>query len=148
MTGFWKTWMAIWCWLTIGLGVALWLGAFPATDGVARLYYDAINWPIDGGVTAPTEWTAQRPTAAILGAVLIGWGITVLFAVAEGNAGNRRAWQMLTVAMVAWFVTDSIASMAVGLPGNVVPNTAFMFTYLVPVLASGVLAGRPVPAGR
>lgn len=140
MYGLWKSWMLVWCFATLGLGVVLALAAFPGVDAPARLYYDLIYWPLDGR-SAFGEQT--RFTAGVLGAVLIGWGLTILVLIdAAQKAGAGIAvglWRGLTSAMAAWFLIDCAISIASGAPVNAVANTVFLATYLIPVLASGVM---------
>jgi hypothetical protein len=56
---------------------------------------------------------------------------------------DARAWRGLTGAMLAWFVIDSAASVSTGAPVNAVSNAVFLATFLIPILASGVLAQKP-----
>ncbi|MBI1186681.1 MAG: hypothetical protein GC206_05015 [Alphaproteobacteria bacterium] len=136
MTGFWKTWMFAWCAATLALGAIFAAAAFPATDAVARLYYDAVYWPLDGRSAFAED---LRFTVAVLGAVLIGWAITIYGMIAAAERVGAPVWRTLTFAMLAWFGIDSALSVAAGVPVNAIANTGFLVTYLLPVLASGVL---------
>lgn len=136
MQGVWKTWMQVWCWATFGVGAMFALGAAPATDAGVRLFYDVIYWPIDG---ASPYGDTVRFTAALLGAVMIGWAMTIFTLVAAADRVGATAWRGLTAAVIAWYVIDSAISVGSGVGVNALTNTGFLVTYLIPVLASGVL---------
>ncbi|MBI1250694.1 MAG: hypothetical protein GC189_04395 [Alphaproteobacteria bacterium] len=144
MTGVWKIWMRVWCWATLALG-ALFVGAaIPGADAGALLFYDAIYWPLDGesGFAEPTRFTA-----GVLGAIMIGWAMCIFTAVDAAERLGAPVWRGLTAAMLTWYVIDGAVSISSGVPMNAASNTVFMATYLIPVLASGVLgAARPQTA--
>lgn len=136
MQGIWQNWMQAWCWAVLGVGAIFALGAIPAVDGGVRLFYDTIAWPIDG-VSPYGEQV--RFTAALLGAVMMGWAMTMFALVAAADQIGAPAWRGLTIAIVTWYVIDSIISVASGWPLNAVSNTGFVVTFLIPIVASGVL---------
>jgi hypothetical protein len=134
MSGFWKTWMHVWCWATLAFGAVLAAVAAPALQGPALAFYDLVLWPFDG---APAAFDPiARFTCAVLGAVMIGWALTIFALLPVADA---RAWRGFTGAMLAWYLIDSAASIGTGAPGNAVSNTLFLATFLIPVLGSGVL---------
>lgn len=136
MQGIWKHWMQVWCWAVLGVGAIFALGAIPDADGGVRLFYDAVAWPIDGVSPYGEE---VRFTAALLGAVMMGWAMTVFALVAAADQIGAPAWRGLTIAIVTWYLIDSVISVASGWPLNAVSNTGFLVTFLIPILASGVL---------
>jgi hypothetical protein len=138
MTGFWKNWLIVWCWATIGVGVLFAAGAIPALDGGVRLFYDIIMWPIDGLSPYGEE---VRLTAALLGAVMIGWGIAIFGLIDAAESVGVQTWRTLTLSVVVWYAIDSAISIALGAPVNALSNTGFLVTFLAPILASGVLRG-------
>jgi hypothetical protein len=143
MHGVWKSWMTIWCVATLALGVALAAMAFPQTDALGRAYYllaaggdaDAITFDAPGA----------RFSIAVLGAVTIGWGITILALIREAAPGGP-GWRGLTAAIVGWYAIDSALSVATGFPVNALLNTGFLASFLVPVIGSGVLSDRQAAA--
>jgi len=137
MSGFWKAWIQVWCWAVIGFGVFFASAAFPATDAGVRLFYDAIFWPVDG--MASFGDPQFRLTVALIGCVTIGWGVLFLGGVSLALRGESRLWGWLTASIGVWFVTDSILSVVLGAPVNVISNTGLLVGYLIPVLATGVL---------
>ncbi|MDZ4760010.1 MAG: hypothetical protein SGJ21_02935 [Alphaproteobacteria bacterium] len=131
--------MTVWCWMTLLLGLLFALAALPATDGGARLFYDAVDWPIDGAVIFDPQ---MRFTLGVLGAVMMGWALTIFGMVKAADILGAPVWRALTGAMVAWYVLDSAISVFTGFPINAVSNTVFLATYLLPVLATRAMA-RP-----
>ena len=87
-----------------------------------------------------------RFSLAVMGAVSIGWAVTLFFfvraAIDLGGQG-RPLWDAITASMVSWFVIDSALSVATGFGLNVVPNIALALMYIVGLIASGALK-RPV----
>jgi hypothetical protein len=140
MSSFWKIWIQLWCLGTLALGLALAAGAFPATDLPARLYYDLITWPMDGSPVF--ESSLMRFTCGVLGAVLVGWAVTILYALAAAQGPAPQLWMGMTVAMGVWFVIDSAISVLTGFPGNAVANTVFLVLWLIPMFATGSLGRR------
>lgn len=140
MTGLWKSWMQAWCGAIVLLGVMFLAAAAPGADAAARLFYDLVYWPLDGRSVFSDD---TRFTCAILGAVLIGWALTIFTLIDAADAAApqlaARIWRGMTGAMLTWYVVDSAASIASGVPVNAISNTIFLATYLAPVLASGVL---------
>lgn len=140
MSGFWKTWMTLWCWGVIVFGAALAAGALPATDGFVEAVYQIL-----GSQPLPPDFLdapGLRFSIALMGVVTLGWGLTILFLLPAIHAAGAPAWRGLTAALVIWFVVDGVLSAATGFALNTVPNTALAIGYLVPVVASGVLKAR------
>lgn len=142
MQGFWKTWMIVWCWGVILFGAVLAAGGVPGTDGVVTFLYGLL-----GGLSADAlqmDAPGMRFSTALMGAVTMGWGLTILFLLPAIHAAGAPAWRGLTAALVIWYVIDGALSAVTGFALNIVPNTALAIAYLVPVMASGALrtAGR------
>jgi len=142
MTGLWRQWIWVWCAVTIALGLALAGAAVPATDTGARFYYGLISG-LDFGHSY-FEAPGMRFTCSVLGAVLVGWGVTIIGYIRASDTVGSQAWRMISLAMAIWFLVDSALSIATGFPLNAAANTVFLVTYLVPVLASGVLHRTPL----
>lgn len=141
MTGLWKFWMGAWWFLMLGASMLFLFAAFPGLDAPVLWFYDAVVWPIDGE-TGFTETT--RPTAAVLGAVFLGFvlalGVLIRQAFAASGEAAAGLWRTITGLMLIWYATDSAVSVLTGIPGNAVSNTGVLAGYLLPVLASGALA--------
>jgi pheromone shutdown protein TraB len=140
MNAFWKTWITVWCWGVIVFGAVLAAGGLPVTDGIVRMLYGILaNNPLPADfLDAP----GHRFSVALMGAVTMGWGLTILFLLPAIHAAGASAWRGLTAAMVIWFVIDGALSAATGFALNNVPNTALAIAFLVPLIASGALKSR------
>ena len=78
----------------------------------------------------------QRFTFGVLGAVMVGWMIT-LGAIARGPLRRREpwAWWAVTGSVAAWFILDGGVSMYFGFVGNAMFNTAFAVAIAIPLIA-------------
>lgn len=137
MTGLWKTWMTVWCWAVGLFGLALAGAGLEATDGPARLLFGIIGDPADFHLD-----DQARFTIALMGAVTLGWAMTMAAAIRAANqlgAAGRPLWRGLTGGLLVWFVIDSSLSIATGYPLNAASNTLILATWLLPLWRSGVL---------
>ncbi len=98
----------------------------------ARFLIDFLDWPLDKTSLAfdrNTMWLSSIG-AGLLAAVAIFLGGIVAPAIKEGNQSIIRT---TTVAMVVWYLIDSIGSIAAGVPSNAVFNTIFLALILLPL---------------
>jgi hypothetical protein len=135
MTGLWKTWITLWCWAVILFGAVLATAGLPATEGIAGLAFSLIGGAeVGAGYFDPP---GMRFSVALMGAVTLGWGFTILFLLTAIHAAGAPAWRGLTAAMLIWFVIDSGFSLSTGFALNALSNTLLMAGLLIPLLASG-----------
>lgn len=134
--------MVAWCGGVILFGAVLAGGGLPATDGAVHFLYNLLGGLAPGALNLDAP--GMRFSVALMGAVTLGWGLTILLLLPVIHAAGAQAWRGLTLALAVWYVIDGALSVATGFALNIVPNTALAVTYLVPVLASGALR----PAGR
>lgn len=142
MTRFWRNWLTVWCWAVGLFGVVLIGGAFEATSGPTRMLFGVLN--PDAPPLVPDE--PMRFSLAVLGAVTLGWSITLHAAIEAAEMLGARGepiWRLVTLSVVVWYVVDSALSVATGYGLNVAPNTLFLATYLLPALR-----GRRAPQPR
>lgn len=137
MSSLWRNWLTVWSVVVVVFGLVLAGAGLEPTDGVAEALLSIM------GPSGGFEWTPHlRFATALMGAVTMGWGLT-FFAVfgAANRLGDQAGpvWRLLTLALVVWFVIDSVLSVATGFWLNAVSNAGLLTGYLVPVLASGVL---------
>lgn len=111
-----------------GLGFALLAVAAP--DLLATLYRLA------GPGTVTEVGPAARLGAGIYGGLLVGWGLH--FWMAARGASVCRAG---SVGLLAWFLVDSLASVATGYPWNAASNALFLLMFF-PVLRVGLRRAR------
>jgi hypothetical protein len=137
MSGFWRTWFIVWC-VSIGIfGAVLSGGAFEATSGPVRLVLSSLHGPSAALFDPPLRFSL-----AVMGAVAIGWTVTLFFMIGAAidlKEKGRPLWNAISAGMVSWFVIDSTLSVATGFGLNVVPNIALAGMYVVGLLGSGVL---------
>jgi len=136
MPPFWRTCMIIACWGTGIFGAILAAGGLAATSGPVHGLLELL-----GG--APFEITREMHFAiATLGAVTMGWAVTIYATVEAATAlGDRggRIWGLLVAAALTWFIVDSTLSVATGFALNLIPNIVVLASFLIPIFASGVL---------
>jgi hypothetical protein len=140
MSGFWRNWMMAWCGAVALFGLMLMGGAFDATSAPTRIFFGII-----GGGRELNLDDQMRFSMAVLGAVTLGWSVTMLGAIQAAILLAERggpAWRMVAAGVVAWFVTDTPLSIATGYGVNAIPNVIFLAAFLLPLFASGVLTRR------
>lgn len=73
----------------------------------------------------------------ILGAVMAGWMLAIIL-LARGPfvAGERYAWEAIAWPLSGWYLIDTCFSLAHGVWGNVLLNTALAVLFGVPLIAS------------
>lgn len=145
MSRFWRNWITGWCWAIAVFGAALAAGAFEATSGPARLFFEILDGP-----AALDMHAHMRFSLAVLGAVTIGWSLTLHAAVQAANLlgdRGRPIWVVVTASLAVWYVIDTVLSVATGFALNAIPNTVFLAVFLFPIVLSGVL-GAPEPSPR
>ncbi|KPF76255.1 hypothetical protein IP68_07335 [Blastomonas sp. AAP25] len=122
--------MQLWCGAVMVFGLVLMSGAFEATGQVANILFDILDGP------GPVTWDpALRFSLALMGAVTLGWGATVL-AVVRGTGDMPAAqalalWRGITAALLLWYVVDSALSVATGFWRNALSNTVLIGWYLL-----------------
>jgi hypothetical protein len=130
MNGTWQTQMQIWCGAVILFGLVLMGGAFEATSAGIEALFVVLNGP--GPITYDP---VLRFSLALMGAVTLGWGATVLAVVrGTGDMPDSAAlalWRGITVAIVLWYVVDSALSVATGFWRNALSNTVLIGWYLL-----------------
>ena len=134
------TWTFWWRWMVAAAALVLLVGvALLALPGPTRQLF---NWLYFGAGADPASFSreALRYLAlvyAVLGSVLAGWGVTLLWVVA--GPFRRRApegWKMVAWSLLAWLVPDTVASLWLGFWQNAVLNGSFGVLFGVPLIGS------------
>lgn len=74
---------------------------------------------------------------AILGSVMFGWGVALLFTViGPFRGGSREGWQTVAVSVTAWFIPDTAFSLWSGFWQNALLNLVFAVLFAVPLAAT------------
>lgn len=124
-------WLKTACVVTIITGLAAGCASHPAGEGLWLLLFDILNWPLDG---IPAGFDVfSRPLNAVLGGVMIGWGV-MMYGLLNPKIFSDGIRIVLLRGLLAWFVTDSIGSFAADIPGNVILNLAFLGMFLPPLI--------------
>ena len=138
VSGFWKTWMILWCWGVLLFGVVLALVGVPATDGPGQAVFRIISGNPESH--ALLSQPGMRFGIGIQGALTIGWAITMMGMIRAAETDGAPVWRYLTGGLIAWYLIDSGISVMTGLGLNAVSNTLLVILFLIPVLRSGVLS--------
>ena len=86
-------------------GIALAIGAHPATSGLATLFADAIIWPFDGAQSLAGPET--RLFAAIGGGITAGWGVLVWLVAGKVLPDNPALGrEILVKSLMTWFAVE------------------------------------------
>jgi len=115
----------------------LWgLAPFAEINISARIILDLADWPMDK-LSVPldrnTMWLSAIG-AGLLAAVSIFLGGIVVPALKEGNKPVMRT---TIIAMSAWYIIDSVGSIAAGVSSNVIFNTVYLALVLIPLVGIG-----------
>lgn len=129
-----KQWLIVTGLVIAAFGPIFALATVPATDGLATWTLNLLNGP--GGDSEQFRGTAQFLTA-LTGGFLFGWGV-MIFALRAwvydlAPEGVRRS---VLVGVLAWFVLDSLGSIASGNPWNALINVAVLLVGVGPMWRS------------
>jgi hypothetical protein len=131
-------WMTVWC-TAIGLfGLIIIGGGFEATSGPIRMFFNLLDGPGELDLNPH-----MRFTLAVLGAVTIGWSLTLMVAIQAAHQleqqTKRSIWIGIVASIIVWYVVDSSLSIATGFWHNAISNTIISATFLIPVIRYGLL---------
>ena len=125
-----RKWIGAYGWILAAAGGYFWTAIIPPLDGGVRLFYAAVGHPPGDDLFVTP---GMRLTASLLGAVMVGWGLTMV-AAARAAAGASLA-RSVGAAVIAWYLVDSGASIAAGYPLNALSNTVFAALFFAPLAA-------------
>jgi hypothetical protein len=135
---FHKFWLKITAIVVGSFGPVFFLGTMLPTSEPARWTLDLLSWPLDGLQTYASPDT--RFLSALTGGFLLGWGVLIWCLSAwVYDAAPEPVRRSVVVGLLAWFVLDSVGSVASGTPSNA------LFNVIILLLAVGPLW---VPAKR
>lgn len=141
MSLFWRRWFALWC-LSLGIfGLMLAAGGIEVTSAPAAFILTTLN----GGSVIMFDATL-RFSLAVLGAVSIGWAVTLYLMIGAAIELRERGapfWHAITAGMACWLVIDSALSVMTGFALNLIPNGILATLYLIGLSGSGAVK-RPV----
>ena len=130
--------LGTWCGIVVLFGVGLAGAGFASTDGLARMALGLLGHP------DPIFTAELRFAVALMGAVTLGWGLTIAAVVSVGDrlpmSIVRAVWRRVTASVLAWFVIDSTLSIATGFALNAASNTVLLAMFLAIVWRGRLLA--------
>jgi hypothetical protein len=102
----------------------------------ALMVFGATDYPVSFSDEAMSY---IRLAHAVMGAVIVGWFILVLWVVRSQLArGTPDAWRALTACLGTWFILDTAFSLVTGYWQNAALNTTILMLFL-----PGLVATRP-----
>ena len=120
--------------IVLGLTAALMLAPSMGESLFYLVYFRQAVSP----VPVPEEVLGYlRFANGIIGAVMAGWMLTILL-LARGPfmTGERYAWQAIAWPLMGWYLIDTCFSVAHGVWGNVLLNTATAVMFGIPLIGS------------
>jgi hypothetical protein len=133
-SAFWTQWLVA---VTLGVmafGLALVLAPRIAQQGFSLLVYG------DAQRIAAFDPQAVQYIGlvhAVLGAVMVGWGLSMLLVVRSLFArGAKEGWHIVAVSVAAWFVPDTTFSLWSGFWQNAALNLVFIILFAIPLVAT------------
>jgi hypothetical protein len=119
--------------ITIAVGLALALAAFPPLGAPTVLLADILIWPLDGAETGTAP--EARLLYAISGGVLAAWAFMIWRLAGEAMARDPALIRsIIRQSVILWFAIDSTGSVLAGAPLNVLANLGFLALFLIPML--------------
>ena len=142
--GFWYRWLVA---VTIGMmafGLFMVLAPGLTRQGFGLMVYSDADRIGEFGAR-PADYIEL--VHAVMGSVMFGWG-TAMLLVLRGPFRRelREGWTILAVSLTAWFVPDTIFSLASGFWQNAVLTAVFLVLYGIPLAATYRQAYRPIAA--
>jgi hypothetical protein len=134
------------------LAVVILVGLYAFGLVVAGLFlgdevFDRLGFgPDDGAITSDAQRDYLRLVYGILGAVIVGWMVTV-GAIVVGPLRRREdwAWQAVVLGLTSWFLLDTGLSLVLGFAGHALFNVGFAAAMAVPLV--GMMAELHHAAG-
>jgi hypothetical protein len=135
----WRVWLML-----VAAGVGVFGSAMVITPTVPERLF---TWMLFGdgfpAAFGDAEVEYVRFVAGVLGAVMVGWAVLILFVAAFPLRRNERwAWEAVVASLAVWYVMDSALSVATGYGENALLNTVIVLAFL-----PGLLGTRPRATG-
>lgn len=129
---FWQKWLYLTAIALIALGVIItFLNQTVAFD----FFNSNINIVFFQNANTQLSNDFQQWIYALLGATLIGWGITNIFVIRHAFKNKEKwAWQALLLSTTAWFILDTAASLHFKATFNAAFNTIIYALIVIPLI--------------
>jgi hypothetical protein len=131
---FWRRWLVVatLCLMVFSIGLVL-------APNITRQFFSLLIYGLPGNIDAFGSAAVAYISLvhAVLGAVMFGWGVALLFIVlGPFKRMSSEAWQTLAVSLTAWFVPDTAYSLWSGFWQNAVFNAVFITLFAIPLIAT------------
>ena len=130
---FWISWLSAVAGGVVLFGLALVAAPEFARQGFSLLVYSSAR-TIDAFGQEPVRYISL--THAVIGGVMVGWGVALLYVVKSLlSKGSRIGWNLVALSVAAWFVPDTGYSLWSGFWQNALLNTVFFSLFALPLWA-------------
>ena len=131
---FWDGWL-----ITVTAGVIAFSASLVVFPQLSQSLFDSL-FARQLAAHQPFEPSAAdyvRFVYGVLGAVMIGWMVSLLFLIAGPfRERTRFGWCAVTTSVLIWFVVDSSFSIWVGFWENAAFNAGFLLLFAPPIIAT------------
>lgn len=125
-------WLKFASWLLIGFGILSVVSAHPNLNFLSRPFVQLALWPFNEA--SNTLMAETRLIWAIIGGITIGWGVMTLQLTTKLLHKETEVLRsIMLTSTLAWFFTDSAASILSGAGFNAVLNLGFLAVFLIPI---------------
>ncbi|MCK6554182.1 hypothetical protein L6Q96_06295 [Candidatus Binatia bacterium] len=131
---FWFRWLVV-----ATIGVTVFGASMMLAPGLIRAAFGLLTYGSTDALEAFGPEAAAYISFAhgIIGAVMVGWGVALLFVIlGPFRRGSREAWLTVAVSLAAWFVPDTIFSVWTGFWPNAILNASLAVVFLIPLAAT------------
>ena len=131
---FWSAWLLI-----VVIGVIFFGLILVILPDLSR---QGFSWLIYGSFDRISHFTPEAShyitlAHAVFGSVLVGWGVILLLFIQQFfRKGVKNSWSIITLSILAWFIPDTIFSLASGFAPNAILNLVFLFLFSIPLGAT------------
>ena len=131
---FWSSWLLI-----VVIGVICFGLILVILPDLSR---QGFSWLIYGSFDRISQFTPEAShyitlAHAVFGSVLVGWGVTILFIVQRlFRKRIKNSWSIIAISILAWFIPDTIFSLASGFAPNALLNLVFLILFFIPLSAT------------
>lgn len=130
----WTNWLLATAIGVTAFGLALVVAPDLALQGFSLLIYSDADRIASFGQEAARYISLAH---AVLGGVMVGWGVALIIVVRTLFAvGHRAGWNIVALSATTWFVPDTAYSLASGYWQNALLNLAFLVLFAVPLIAT------------
>ena len=137
--------MSLWSWAVILFGAVLAVCGFESTAGLGEALFAALGPAAE--LDAPLRFSS-----GLMGAVSLGWGVTLLALASVSNELDRvvaqKLWARVGWAVAIWYVVDGLISALNGYALNIAPNTILGAAFGLLLWRGGILGHRPAATAR